>query len=75
MVEDDIIPSVSPERRSNRLKSRDCEDSIPNCRKTKTPLEKLKMKKEEKEEENCASNAVSSSHKQSQRFSVSTKKQ
>ena len=72
MVEDDIVQSVSPERRSNRLKSRDCEDSLPNCRQTKTALDKLKMKKEE---ENSASNTISSSHKQSQQFSVSTKKQ
>ena len=72
MNEDDIVQSVSQlERRSNRIKSRDSEDSVPQCRKTKAPLDKLKMKKKaEKEEENSTSTAYSS-HKQSQR----TKKQ
>ena len=62
LVEDDVFQSVSQlERRSNRLKSRDGEDSVPHCRQTKAPLDKLKMKKKaEKEEEYSASTAFSS---------------
>ena len=69
--EDDIVqPMHQSERRSSRLKSRDSEDSIPYCRKTKAPLDKLKMKKKaEKEEENSAITACSS-HKQIQQVSV-----